>query len=144
MIALAIGIISGSSESGNRQIILVTVLSVALYIFYQFLTVKYMIQSEEPPKSVRAAGMAEAAFGVLAVGPIWFIDNNKILLIFFLLLSLFWICVAVSLYKGSKIGRTICLVLSILRIPTIIGAFFSLFSLYKLYYTQESKDFFNR
>ncbi len=126
------------------QIILVIVLSVALYIFFQFLTVKYMIQPEEPPKSVRAAGMAEAAFGVLVTAPIWFIENNNFLLIFILLLGLFWICVAVSLYKASRIGRTICLVLSILRIPTIIGLFFSLFSLYKLYLTQESKDFFNR
>ncbi len=124
------------------QIILLIVLSVALYIIHLFLVAKYMIQPEEPPKSVRAAGMAEAAFGVLVTVPIWFIENNNFLLIVFLLLGLFWICVAVSLYKASRIGRTICLVLSILRIPTIIGFFFSLFSLYKLYFTQESKDFF--
>jgi hypothetical protein len=103
-----------------------------------------MIQPEKPPRPVRVAGMAEAAFGVMVCAPIWFIEHNNLLVIFFLLLGLFWISVAASLYKGSRIGRTICLILSILRIPTVIGAFFSLFSLYKLYFTQESKDFFSK
>lgn len=103
-----------------------------------------MIQPEVPPKPVRVAGMLEAAFGTLIWGTLCFIHNNDFLKIFFMLLGLFWIGVAVSLYKGSKVGRTTCLVLSILRIPTVIGAFFSLLSLYKLYFTQESKDFFNK
>ncbi len=124
------------------NIFLLIVLSILLCIGYLLIAAKYMVQPEEPPKPVRAAGMAEAAFGVLVTAPIWFIENNNFLLIFFLLLGLFWICIAVSLYKASRMGRTICLVLSILRIPTIIGFFFSLFSLYKLYFTQESKDFF--
>jgi hypothetical protein len=103
-----------------------------------------MIQPEEPPKPVRVAGMVEAAFGTLIWGSLFFIHNNNFLKIFFMLLGLFWIGVAVSLYRASKIGRTMCLLLSILRIPTVIGAFFSLVSLYELYFTQESKDFFNK
>jgi len=103
-----------------------------------------MIQPEVPPKPVRVAGMLEAAFGTLIWGTLWFVHNNDFLKIFFMLLGLFWIGVAVSLYRGSKVGRTTCLVLSILRIPTVIGAFFSLLSLYKLYFTQESKDYFNK
>jgi hypothetical protein len=108
-----------------------------------YISVKYMIQPEVPPKPVRVAGMLEAAFGTLIWGTLCFVHNN-LLKIFFMLLGLFWIGVAVSLYRGSKVGRTTCLVLSILRIPTVIGAFFSLFSLYKLYFIQESKDFFNK
>ena len=126
------------------SIILLIVCSIILYIAFQYITVRYMIQPEEPPKPVRVAAMLEAAFGTLVWGSLWFIHDNNFLLIFFMLLGLFWIGVAVSLYKGSKVGRAICLVLSILRIPTVIGAFFSLLSLHKLYFTKESKDFFNK
>ena len=126
------------------SIIVLILLSIILYIAYQFITVRYMIQAEKPPKPVRVAGMLEAAFGTLIWGTLCFIHNNDFLKIFFMLLGLFWIGVAVSLYKGSKVGRTICLVLSILRIPTVIGLFFSLLSVYELYFTQESKDFFNK
>jgi len=120
------------------------VLTIVFYIVYQYIAYVIMIQPDEPPKPVRVAGMVEAAFGTLVWGSLVFVHNNNFLKIFFLLLGLFWIGVAVSLYKASRIGRTICLVLSIVRIPTIIGAFFSLLSIYKLYFTQESKDFFNK
>ena len=127
------------------KITLLIVVSVILYIVYIGVSPKYLIQPEKPPKSVRAAGMAEAAFGVMITGALAFIDlNNTFLKAFIWLLALFWICVAVSLYKASKIGRRICLILSIVRIPTLIGIPFSLFSLYKLYFTQESRDFFDK
>lgn len=126
------------------SIILLILLSIILYMVYLYITVRYMIQPEVPPKPVRLAGMLEAAFGTLIWGTLCFIHNNDFLKIFFMLLGLFWIGVAVSLYKGSKVGRTICLVLSILRIPTVIGLFLSLLSVYELYFTQESKDFFNK
>ena len=126
------------------SIILLILLSIIIYIVFMYIAVKYMIQPEVPPKPVRVAGMLEAAFGTLIWGTLCFIHNNDFLKIFFMLLGLFWIGVAVSLYRGSKVGRTTCLVLSILRIPTVIGAFFSLLSLYKLYFTQESKDYFNK
>lgn len=126
------------------SIIISILFSIIFYIVFMYITVKYMIQPEVPPKPVRVAGMLEAAFGTLIWGTLYFVHNNDFLIIFFMLLGLFWIGVAVSLYRGSKVGRTMCLVLSILRIPTVIGAFFSLLSLYKLYFTQESKDFFNK
>ena len=126
------------------SIILLIVCSIILYIVFQYMTVRYMIQPEEPPKPVRVAGMLEAAFGTLVWVSLWFIHDNNALLIFFMFLGLFWIGVAVSLYKGSKVGRTICLILSILRIPTVIGALFSLLSVYKLYFTQESRCYFNK
>ncbi len=131
------------SAKGLMSIPLLIVVSIIGYILSLYITVSYMIQDVEPPKPVRAAGMAEAAFGTMTWGLLWFCDNN-VLTILVSLLGLFWIGVAVSLYKASKVGRTICLVLSILRIPTVIGALFSLFSVYKLYFTRESNDFFNR
>jgi len=126
------------------SIIWLIILSIILYILYQYITVRYLVVLEDPPKPVGIAGMLEGAFGVLVCAPIWFIHENNFLLLFFLILCLFWICVVVSLYRASKVGRTICLILSILRIPTVIGAVFSALSLYLLYVPQESKDFFNK
>ena len=121
----------------------IILLSIVLWLALQCIVAKYLILEKEPPKAVSAAAMAEVIFGTLTWAPIGLIADKK-LLVAVLLLGLFWIVVAFSLCRGSKIGRTICLVLSILRIPTVIGAFFSLFTLYKLYFTQESKDFFNK
>jgi hypothetical protein len=122
------------------------VLSIVIYIVLQYITYVVMIQPKEPPKPVRVAGMAEAAFGTLVWGGgLWVggVEKSRLLGVALILLGLFWIGVAVSLYKASRIGRTIFLILSIIRIPTVIGAFFSLLSIYKLYFTQESKDYFN-
>ena len=118
--------------------------SIVLYVILQFITYGVMIQDKEPPKSVRVAGIAEAAFGTMIWGTLWFVHHNNYLKIFLMLLGLFWISIAISLYKASKIGRTICLILSIVRVPTIIGAVFSLLSIYELYFTQESRDYFNK
>jgi hypothetical protein len=129
------------------SIVWLIVLSVVLYIALKYITYVIMIQPIEPPKPVRIAGMAEAAFGTLVSGGGAFvvaIEKSRMLGAAIMLLGLFWIIVAVSLYKASRVGRTICLVLSIVRIPTVIGAFFSLLSIYKLYFIQESKNFFNK
>ena len=129
------------------SIVWLIVLTVVVYIALQYITYVVMIQPEKPPKPVRVAGMAEAAFGTLVWGGGAFVcavEKSRSLGVALMLLGLFWISVAVSLYKASRIGRTICLVLSIVRIPSIIGALFSLLSIYKLYFTQESKDFFNK
>ena len=126
------------------SIVFLVVAAIFLYIFYQYLCVTYMVQAEKPPKSVRIAGITEVAFGVLVWAPLWFIDESKILLLFFQLLGLFWICIAVSLYKASNTGRTICLILSIVRSLTIVGIPFSFLSLYMLYFSEESKCFFSK
>jgi hypothetical protein len=124
------------------SIILLIICSIIGYVVIMFITVRYMIQPEEPPKPVRIAGMLEAAFGTLVWASLWFIHDNNLLLILFMLLGLFWIGVAISLYKASRLGRTICLVLSILRIPTVIGILFSILSIKMLYFHPKSKDFF--
>lgn len=119
------------------------IIIIVIVLFLYFIAPALMAQSQVPPRSVQAVVMTEVVFGVLLV-PVAFLgfDEQLFLLRLSLLLSFFWGCVAVSLYKGSRIGRTIFLILSILRIPTIVGIPFSLFSLYKLYFAQESKKFF--
>jgi hypothetical protein len=122
------------------------VLAIILVITLKAINYSFFIQSEKPPKAVRVAGMIEAAFGTLMWCSGLFviaIYKLRLLGVASMILGVFWIGVAVSLYKASRAGRTICLVLSIARIPTVIGAIFSLVSIKKLYFTQESKDFFN-
>ncbi len=120
--------------------------AIILSIIYKFITYGIMVQTKEPPKPVSTAGIIEAIWGMLVFGLGVFIydPKDRFLGVFLMLLGLFWICIAVSLYKSSKVGRTVCLILSILRIPTVIGAFFSFFSMRKLYFSQESKNFFNK
>lgn len=130
----------------DMNVILLLVVSVVTYVVLMYIGVRFFIQEETPPKSVRFTGITETVFGTLTSGLGLFIydPKAKLLGMFLMLFGLFWVGVAVSLYKGSKIGRVICLIVSIIRIPTVIGAFFSLVSIYKLYFTQESKDFFNK
>ncbi len=122
-------------------------LTIVLFVLLKYVAFVIMVQPKEPPQPVRIAGIAETAFGsIVFFGGAYIcgVEKSKSLGVFLMLLGLFWIGVAVSLYKASRIGRTICLVLSIARIPTVIGACFSLLSIYKIYFVQESKDFFDR
>lgn len=125
---------------------LIIIVSIILVIAYQYVTVRYLILPVEPPKPVRVAGILEGIFGTVACLTALAIsinyENNNPVRIFFLILWVFWISVAVSLYRGSKIGRTTCLILSILRIPTIIGILFSILSLRMLYFNPQSKEYF--
>ena len=115
------------------SIIYLIVAGIILAIVYQYITAKYLVLVKDPPRPVGIAGMLEGVFGVLLWGLFSFY-NNRYLDIFFFFLGIFWIGVAVSLYRGSRTGRTICLVLSILRIPTIIGILFSVLSIKLLYF----------
>ena len=124
---------------------LLIVLSVIGYIALLIVAVTCMIQVVKPPKSVRIAAMAETAFGTMVFGTSLYIfgpEHPLKMRLLFIMLGLFWIGVAVSLNKASRMGRALCLFLSIVRIPTIIGIFFSLFSVYELYFKREASDFF--
>jgi hypothetical protein len=119
------------------------VFSVLLYVGQVYLAGRYLVVAEKPPKAVRAAGMAEGIFGVLIWAGTVFIENSGLFRLMVLIVGVFWICLAVSLYRASKTGRLICGVLSIVRILTVIGIPFSLFSFYMLFFNKESQAFFN-
>ncbi|MHC4131467.1 MAG: hypothetical protein ACYSSP_02550 [Planctomycetota bacterium] len=105
----------------------------------------------KPPLSVRFAGWIEMAFG-----SILFLPSIVFLLIpfekgghlgFILLLSLCfvgfgWITLTVYLLKGSLKARKIFILLSVIRMLTIVGIPFSLLSIYLLYYTNQARTFF--
>lgn len=130
-------------ESGQISILLLVLLSIVLYVLTLWVSARYLSLDEEPPRAVQSAGSAEGIFGVLVWGGLYFIESRAGMA-FVGLLGLFWIGLAVSLYRGSRVGRWVCLVLSILRIPTVIGALFSLFTIRKLFFNKEAKDFFGR
>ena len=133
------GIIIG--DISITQLIIGTII---LYIFYHFVTYGIVAQTPDPPRPVGIAGLMEAVWGMLVFGSGALIDNPKDRFwgLSLMLLGFFWVCVAISLYKASKIGRMICLILSILRIPTVVGILFSILSLRLLFFNRQSKDFF--
>jgi len=103
----------------------------------------------KPPSSVRFAGEMEAGFGtVLYLLAIWVLTTEysagyKVLLC--LLLNAFgimWFIVGVQILKSSRTARRISILLSILRIFTIIGILPSFISIYLLYFKDSSKQFF--
>ena len=59
-------------------------------------------------------------------------------------IGMLWLIMAVRLNHGSRSARTVCLVLSFVRIPTMIGILFSVVDIYLLYFTKQSQQFFNR
>lgn len=105
------------------------------------------------PISVRLAAFCEALFGIVilcysfyamvqlkpAPGS-WFPPGYVFLI--GLALTILWFVMASSLSQGVRNARKICLVMSILRIPCIIGVIFSAISIYLLYITRQSRDFY--
>ena len=57
---------------------------------------------------------------------------------------MFWFILASSLSQGVWSARRLCLVMSIVRLPTIIGIIFSTMSIYLLYFTRQSRDFYKQ
>ena len=107
------------------------------------------------PATVRIASFFEAAFGILIIAySIYAIVQGRFapeswilpeyLFIIGLSISMFWLIMASQLSQGKKSARKMCLVLSILRVPCIIGIVFSAISIYLLYFTQQSRDYFNQ
>ena len=107
------------------------------------------------PVSVRTAALCEAVFGILIFvytiysivirkySPISWLPPAYAFLIEFAL-AMLWFTIASSLSQGAGSARRVCLVMSILRLPTVIGIFFSVISIYLLYFTQQSHDFYNQ
>jgi len=88
--------------------------------------------------------MLEVGFGtVVWLGPLSFIDElGRTCVLIVSLLGFFWVVMAFSLDRGSRVGRTIGLALSVLRLFTLVGLPFSLVFVWKTYINSESKAFF--
>lgn len=126
----------------------------ALYIVPTFFAGR--TKAENVPRSVKMGSWGELIFGLMIFfsGAIYlvFLDPEKIsnpaipMLAFAgsAFIGMLWLIMAVRLNHGSRQARTVCLVLSFIRIPTMIGILFSIVDLYLLYFTKQSRLFFNR
>lgn len=107
------------------------------------------------PISVRTAAFCEATFGILIFfysiyaivirkhAPMSWIPPSYVFLSG-LALTMLWFILASSLSQGVWSARRVCLVMSIFRLPTIIGIIFSAISIYLLYFTRQSHDFYEQ
>ncbi|MFC1737981.1 hypothetical protein ACFL1G_02905 [Planctomycetota bacterium] len=110
-------------------------------------TIIKKLLKREPPKSIKIAEKSEMIFGsMVLLSSIYFvfIEKNSILTYFALVIGFLWLFIATALYLGKNWARVACLILSILRIPTIIGIVFSIISIYLLFFTEQSKSFFKK
>lgn len=110
-------------------------------------TIISRISKERPPRLVRITEKIEMVFGVaVLISSIYFIYIEEATLVacVCIAIGLFWLLIALGLYLGNNWARTISLILSILRLPTIVGILFSLPSVYLLFFTKQSKAYFSR
>ena len=59
-----------------------------------------------------------------------------------LLIGLGWIWFAAALRRGRAWTRRVCLILSVVRLPTVIGIPFSVLSLHALYRTDAANEYY--
>lgn len=108
-------------------------------------TPRTIINKDKVTLAVKRASITEMIFGLIILfGGMIFAHvyqlsggiNAGDLRFMFMDISFLWLVLSVHLYHGSNLARKILLVLSILRIPIIIGIPFSIISIYSLYFTR--------
>lgn len=130
--------------------VIVSVAIVAYIIISLNLAAAYLSeQIAKPPWTVRFASYIEAGTGatLYLLGVLALIAKAPLthrLLSFFWLnaFGVAWFIIGSQIMKGNKRARKISLLLSILRIFTIIGALPSIASIYLLNFSKSSKQFF--
>ena len=90
----------------------------------------------KPPRSVERASDIELIFGITIF--LFSLSGHPILT----LIAIVWVLVALFVYKGNNIARKICLLLSVLRCLTVIGALISVPVLYLLFFTDSAREYF--
>ena len=102
------------------------------------------------PSSIRISAYVEATFGILtmfcgmflvAYGNGWLALHPDCAFAVSFFGGALWIVLSVRLSQGSRAARTITLGLSVLRLATVVGIPFSLFSLLLLL-SKEAKTFY--
>jgi uncharacterized membrane protein YccF (DUF307 family) len=96
---------------------------------------------KKPPKCVKIVEYCEMTFGSLVlVSSLYFgaVEKNGICALLALIVGVLWWILALAIYLGKRWAWIICIILSLIRILTIIGIPFSVIS---GYITLFSKDF---
>ncbi len=138
---------------------LTRVLPVALLlvIFYVIPVLGVPSRKPEPgriPTAIRVASWIEAIFGIMlffsgvlfAMEPAVVGLNGPVgatyALLFCLGSGIAWLVMATHINFGNKRARGVCLVLSILRVFTVVGAVFSIVDIALLYGSRSSRQYY--
>ena len=125
---------------GRTQFIIV---GMAVLVLIQFV-LDYLCSLRNPPRSVRIVERCEMTFATVVFAAFFifaWIERTKSGLVVGLALSLIWYALAIAIYLGKRRARMLCIILSIIRIVTIIGIPFSVISLYITLSSEESKGY---
>lgn len=108
------------------------------------LVLDYVSSLKNPPRSVKIVERCEMAFATVAFAAFFmfaWIERSKSALLLGLAVSLIWYALAIAIYLGKGWAPMLCVVLSIMRIVTIIGIPFSVISLYIILRCEEFKGY---
>ncbi len=134
----------------NRIIPIVFFLFI-VFFFPILATPKMKVKKENVPFLINWISSIEVIFGILILfGGIILAEfgnfDNKVIRSYVELgaigFGFLWFAIAIQLYHGNKSARKILLVLSVLRIPTLIGIIFSLISIYVLCFNKNARKYF--
>lgn len=132
----------------------ITLLYILIFIVPLYFISRKQLGNIVIPGTIKVASVIEVVFGILIIiysvgamlrlfpSPTTWLLPEHIFLIGFSI-SMIWFVMASQLSKGNKSARRMCLVMSLLRIPSIIGIIFSAITVYLLYFRRQSNDFYN-
>jgi uncharacterized membrane protein YccF (DUF307 family) len=96
---------------------------------------------KKPPKCVKIVEYCEMTFGSLVlVSSVYFgaVEKNGICALLALIVGILWLILALAIYLGKRWASITCIILSLIRILSVIGIPFSVISGYIILF---SKDF---
>ena len=108
------------------------------------LVLDHFSKGEEPPKCAKVLERCEMVFGgivLISSGFFGAIVKSGAGALAVLIVGILWFVLAFGLYHGKKWARILCIILSIIRIPTIIGIPFSIVSLYIVMFSENYKNY---
>jgi len=127
-------------EMGRTQFIIT---GMAVLVLIQ-LVLDYLCSLRNPPRSVRIVERCEMTFATVVFAAFFmfaWIERTKSALLVGLAVSLIWYALAVAIYLGKRWARMLCIILSIIRVVTIIGIPFSVISLSITLSSEEFKGY---
>jgi hypothetical protein len=103
--------------------------------------------ARKPPRSVKIVELCEMTFGAIVVASSAYfrgVEHSRTGGLLALIIGILWWILAIAIYLGHRWARTLCIILSIIRIVTIIGIPFSVISLYITLFSKDFRDYVAR
>jgi len=113
--------------------------------FKSLLLFVYEIKDNEtPPVSINIVVWSEIIYGIILLFlSLFCLPEHKVLSIVSVISGAFCIWLAQKIYYAHQWSKSICVILSIIRIPTLFGIPFSVLSIINLFFTKSSRIFFS-